>query len=111
MSDPLQRCGLTHQASLSMKFSRQEYTSGLPFPSPGELPDPGIKHTSLMSHALALSNPIYKSNTTITKTRKDTAREENSRPILLVNIDTKSATKYYKTKFNSTLIRVSYDQV
>ena len=49
MSDPLQRCGLTHQASLSMKFSRQEYTSGLPFPSPGDLPDSGIKHTSLMS--------------------------------------------------------------
>ena len=31
------------QASLSMGFSRQEYWSGLPFPSPGDLPDPGIK--------------------------------------------------------------------
>ena len=31
------------QASLSMKFSRQEYWSGLPFPSPGDLPNPGIK--------------------------------------------------------------------
>ena len=31
------------QASLSMEFSRQEYWSGLPFPSPGDLPDPGIK--------------------------------------------------------------------
>ena len=31
------------QASLSMGFSRQEYRSGLPFPSPGDLPDPGIK--------------------------------------------------------------------
>ena len=29
--------------SLSMGFSRQEYWSGLPFPSPGDLPDPGIK--------------------------------------------------------------------
>ena len=28
---------------LSMEFSRQEYWSGLPFPSPGDLPDPGIK--------------------------------------------------------------------
>ena len=28
---------------LSMGFSRQEYWSGLPFPSPGDLPDPGIK--------------------------------------------------------------------
>ena len=31
------------QASLSMGFSRQEYWSGLPFPSPGDLPDPGIE--------------------------------------------------------------------
>ena len=34
---------VTHQAPLSMEFSRQEYWSGLPFPSPGDLPDPGIK--------------------------------------------------------------------
>ena len=34
------------QAPLSMGFSRQEYWSGLPFPSPGDLPDPGIKPTS-----------------------------------------------------------------
>ena len=33
---------VVYQASLSMGFSRQEYWSGLPFPSPGNLPDPGI---------------------------------------------------------------------
>ena len=32
-----------HQAPPSMGFSRQEYWSGLPFPSPGNLPNPGIK--------------------------------------------------------------------
>ena len=32
-----------HQAPLSMKFSRQEYQSGLPFPPPEDLPDPGIE--------------------------------------------------------------------
>ena len=37
---------VARQASLSMGFSRQEYWSGLPFPSPGDLPDPGIKLTS-----------------------------------------------------------------
>ena len=36
-----------HQAPLSMGFSRQEYWSGLPFPSPGDLPNPGIKPGSL----------------------------------------------------------------
>ena len=37
----------THQAPLSMGFSRQEYWSGLPFPFAGDLPDPEIKPTSL----------------------------------------------------------------
>ena len=34
---------ITHQAPLSMGFSRQEYWSGLPCPPPGDLPDPGIE--------------------------------------------------------------------
>ena len=34
---------IAYQASLSMGFSRQEYWSGLPFPSPGDLSNPGIK--------------------------------------------------------------------
>ena len=37
---------VAHQVPLSMGFSRQEYQSGLPFPSPGNLPDPGIKLAS-----------------------------------------------------------------
>ena len=41
-----------HQAPLSMGFPRQEYRSGLPFPAPGDLLDPGIKPTSLVSPAL-----------------------------------------------------------
>ena len=41
------------QAPLSMVFSRQEYWSGLPFPSPRDLPDPGIKPASPVSPALA----------------------------------------------------------
>ena len=36
----------THQAPLSIEFSRQEYWSGLPFPSPGDLPDPELKPRS-----------------------------------------------------------------
>ena len=44
---------ITRQAPLSMGISRQEYWSGLPFPSPGDLPDPGIKPMSLASPALA----------------------------------------------------------
>ena len=40
------------QAPLSTEFSRQEYWGGLPFPPPGDLPDPGIEPMSLMSAAL-----------------------------------------------------------
>ena len=41
------------QAPLSMKFSRQKYWSGLPFHTPGDLPNPGIEPSSLTSPALA----------------------------------------------------------
>ena len=37
---------VAHQAPLSLGFSRQEYWSGLPFPSPGDLPNPGIEPRS-----------------------------------------------------------------
>ena len=37
---------VAHQAPLSMGFSRQEYCNGLPFPSPGDLPNPRIEPTS-----------------------------------------------------------------
>ena len=40
------------QAPLSMGFSRQEYWSGLPFPSAGDLPNPGMRPESPVSPAL-----------------------------------------------------------
>ena len=43
---------VAHQAPLSMELSRQESWSRLPFPTPGDLPDPRIKPTSLVSPAL-----------------------------------------------------------
>ena len=48
----------THQAPLSMGFSRQEYCSGLPFPSPGHLPDPGIKPRSPALQADSLPSEL-----------------------------------------------------
>ena len=43
---------IAHQVLLSMGFPRQEYWSGLPFPSPGNLPDPGIKPACLRPNPL-----------------------------------------------------------
>ena len=49
---------VTHQAPLSVGFSRQEYLSGFPFPLPGDLPDPGVKPVSpaLQVDSLLLSH-------------------------------------------------------
>ena len=44
---------VAHQAPLSIGFPRQEYWSGLSFPSPGDLPYSGIKPVSLTSAAMA----------------------------------------------------------
>ena len=48
---------LVHQAPLSRGLSRQEYQSGLLFPSPGHLPDPGIKPSSLAGGSLTPEAP------------------------------------------------------
>ena len=48
---------VAHQATPSIGFSRQEYWSGLPFPSPGDLPDPGIEPRSPALEADALTFP------------------------------------------------------
>ena len=54
VSDYLRHCGLQPARLLSQwGFSTQEYWSGLPCPSPEDLPDPGIKPTSLTSPSLA----------------------------------------------------------
>ena len=45
-SDSATPWAVAHQAPLSMGFPRQEHQSGLPFPSPGDIPDPGIDPTS-----------------------------------------------------------------
>ena len=47
---------VAYQAPLSMGFSRQEYWSGLPFPSPGDLPNPGIEPGSPAFQADALTS-------------------------------------------------------
>ena len=54
---------VAYLAPLSMGFPRQEYWSGLPFPSPGDLPDPGIEPRSPALQADTLpSEPPGKSN-------------------------------------------------
>ena len=70
MSDFVTPWTLALQAALSMEFSRQEYWSGLPFPSPGDLPDPGMKPRSSTFQADSLpSEPLEKPNFTMELSR------------------------------------------
>ena len=59
MSNSATAWTVAYQAPLSMGFSRQEYWSGLPFPSPGDLPDPGIEpgSPSLWADTLPSESP------------------------------------------------------
>ena len=69
---------VAYQASLSMRFSRQEYWSGLPFPFPGNLPNPGIKPRSptLQTDALTSAPPGKPSNERIQVLTPKISREE-----------------------------------
>ena len=58
MSDPFVTLWtIAHQAPLSVGFPKQEYWSGLPFPPPGDLPDPRTKPVS--PEALALADGFF----------------------------------------------------
>ena len=72
---------LAHQAPPSMGFSRQGYWSGLPFPSPGDLPDPGIEPRSptLQADALTSAPPGKPLNTRMQSLRKPPIETQNFR--------------------------------
>ena len=58
VSDSATPCSVAHQAPLSMGFSRQEYCSGLPCPSPGDLPHPGMEPRSSRLQADSLPSEL-----------------------------------------------------
>ena len=66
-----------HQAPLSMGFSRQEYWSGLSFPSPGDRPNPGIKPRSPELQADSLVAQTVKHLPTIRETRVRSLSQED----------------------------------
>ena len=78
-------CTKAHQALLSMRFSRQKYWSGLPCPSPGDLPNPGIEPKSLMSPALA--GQFFTTSATWEAPAAAAAKSLQSCPILCDPID------------------------
>ena len=75
---------MAYQAPLSMGFSKQECWSGLPFPSPGDLPDPGIEPRSpaLQAGALPSELPGKPWNTQKNYTKKDPHDPDNHDGVL-----------------------------
>ena len=72
---------VAHQAPLSMGFPRQEYWSGLPFPSPGDLPDLGMepRFPTLQTDTLTSAPPGKPLNTRIQSLRKPPIETQNFR--------------------------------
>ena len=58
------------QAPLSMGFPRQEHWSGLPFPPPGDLPDPGIEPVALALQAVSCIAELLPLQRIVTRARK-----------------------------------------
>ena len=73
---------VAYQAPLSIEFSRQGYWSGLPFPSPGDLPNPGIKPRSPALQADALLSDLLGKHDMLIK-KSMTYREVISSIIML----------------------------
>ena len=89
-------CSLAHQTPLSMGFLRQEYWSGLPFPSPGNLPDPGIEPRSLNCGQI-----LYHLSHQRSSLRLNELLGWNTHPIGLVS-------SWSKTSENSLCVSVSF---
>ena len=64
---------VAHQAPLSIGFSKQEYWSRLPFPTPGDLPNPGIKPRSPELQAISLLSELPENQLNQTKQHKNSA--------------------------------------
>ena len=82
MSDSCDTMDIACQNSLFMGFSRQDYWSGLPFPSAGDLPNPGIKPGSPALQAGSFptelsAKPVYTKNGILFSFKKKTNEEEN----------------------------------
>ena len=94
------------QAPLSMGFSRQEYWSGLPFPSPGDLPDPGIEPASPALQADSYQLSYEGSPSSVRSLKKQESSKKKSTSALLSM--PKSLTVWISTNYGKFLKRWEY---
>ena len=79
---------VSHQAPLSMGFSRQEYRSGLPFPSPGDLPDLGIEPASpVLADGFFTTEPAGKPSKAGGTTRGKRSKRVSIRVLACVGVE------------------------
>ena len=86
---------VAHQCPLSMGFSRQEYWSGLPFPSPGDLPDPRIKPGSHALQADSLPSEPSGKQETVTLGKSPTVHYSKIIPVSLGSFSRWQIIRYY----------------
>ena len=94
------------QAPLSMEFSRQEYWSGMPFSSPGDLPDSGTEPMSLLSPAL-----VGRFLITVLPGKPRTYCYLCSNQLLLHLVSRSKLNVCYMELSNSTILKFSFKQV
>ena len=103
---------VAYHAPLSMGFSRQEYCSGLPFPPPGYLPNPGTEPTSLASPALAGSFfttvPRGKPKYAIPTLKSELVEQTSLNILLLEHFEKAEGNKIFKSLISVTFIRLFY---
>ena len=86
---------VAHQTPLSMGFSRQEHWSGLPFPSPGGLPDPRIKPGSHALQADSLPSEPSGKQETVTLGKSPTVHYSKITPVSLGSFSRWQIIRYY----------------
>ena len=88
---------MDYQALLSMDFSRQEYWSGLPFPSPVDLPDPGIKPGSPAFQVDSLPSESPVTPLDLRRTKKLGSKAEEGNRLLYIDFSPQEYIIYLKT--------------
>ena len=106
----LRHYGLSCQAPLSMELFRQEYWSGLPFPSPGDLPDPGLEpYSPALGGRFFTAGTTWETSPMLNKDLLSSRHWANTTPVGPPGIPIPSLVTEIPSDFRSQFINASLD--